>query len=394
MTKESRLMNSSSTIASAIQLAGDLIVLLEELLSNGTAGGELGTRMALLLVHLHQVDSAVKDAPVDPQLDSALQKLMALLLSTKKFVLYAAESINEGMEEGLDVRFHAFAAKTRIAIEDVTTIYERMKEQNKDRNGELVEQPALEDICDDRALISQGAFGAIYRMLDTNDGRVYAVKRIRLSSLTGRGVTLAALAQECAELQALPQSPIGYCLQTFLSKGDRYFNIVMELIEGSTLAEKITCAISPTEDVILDWTKQVTSALHHIHGKGVLHRNLTPENVMLTAAGEAKIVGLKPHSLIDAGGVQCGAYTSYERAKGWQYDGRDDVWALGCIVLELLIRTRYEQALKSLALTPPDRSVLDIHPQDYHRLLRASCRGGVSRAACGNCQHRLSPPRG
>jgi hypothetical protein len=315
-------MNPSTTIASATQLAGAVIMVLKSLPSHGTTCGVLANTMATLLEHVRLLDSVMNCTLDDSQLDSTLQRMMALLVSIKKFVLYAAESIHEGMEDGLDVRFHAFVAKVGVVIEEITTTRERIQEQNEDQRetqsdapeGQFVEHPALEDIYDYRSLISQGAFGAIYRMEDTNDGHIYAVKRVRLSSLTGRGVGHVALAQECAELTALSHHHIARHLTAFPSKGDRFFNVVMELIEGCTLAEKITSDIVPTEVETFEWTKQLASALHYMHGKNVLHSHLTPENVMLTAAGEVKIVGLKPQSLIDVGAVQCGVYTSYELA--------------------------------------------------------------------------------
>jgi serine/threonine protein kinase len=77
-----------------------------------------------------------------------------------------------------------------------------------------------------------------------------------------------------------------------------------------------------------------------MHREGVLHRDLTLENIMLTLTGEVKLVNTQLLCLVSCSAVEFTAYTSFERTTGVSYDGRDDVWAVGYILLELLSRAR------------------------------------------------------
>jgi serine/threonine protein kinase len=106
----------------------------------------------------------------------------------------------------------------------------------------------------------------------------------------------------------------------------------MELFEEGTLADKVTCVMVPSELEILE--------LSYMHVQGVLHRNLKPENLMLTRTGEVKLAGFELPCIRTIPAAEYTVYTSFERTMGLPYDDRDDVWAVGCILLELLCRDR------------------------------------------------------
>jgi serine/threonine protein kinase len=193
-------------------------------------------------------------------------------------------------------------------------------------------------LCD-RSLISAGRFGEIYRVVNTLSGSIYALKRLRIAFLAPRVVTVAILAHEYKTLQALSISHITRYIAFSLSNDECFFNISMELVEGGPLAEKITCTPAPEEAEVRKWLRQMAMALSYIHGKDVLHRNLKPENVMLTRTSEVKLVGLEL-PCVAAITTDFTVYTSFERVMDLRYDGRDDAWAAGCILLEMLSRSR------------------------------------------------------
>jgi serine/threonine protein kinase len=86
-------------------------------------------------------------------------------------------------------------------------------------------------------------------------------------------------------------------------------------------------------------------ALSYMHGENVLHRDLNPDNVMLTARSKVKIIGFGHACCVSEyaeSTVGARTHASFQKLTGLKYDGRDDVWALGCILLELLLRTRYD----------------------------------------------------
>jgi hypothetical protein len=347
-------MDSLLTATSIVQCGEAVVVLIDGLPSNGTKCSDLRRKVDSLVDCIRPLAALADDALEFFQFTPALNKLTSLMFSVEKFVQSASHLLADGVEDGLDIIIAAFVVKIDSSIEEITTLEKRRSEllrreeefQNTLQH-QYVENPPMEDAYDGRSLISQGCFGRTYRMVDMTDGQTYAVKRLRLAALTPQGVTISVLAREYKILQALSHSHVASNKAMFLSREGRFFNIVMELIEGETLADKIIrapapteCAPAPTECKIVEWARQMASALSYMHGKGVLHRYLKPENVVLTMTSEVKLVGLQLPCLASITAAEYTVYTSFERTMGLPYDGRDDVWAMGCILLELLTGAR------------------------------------------------------
>jgi hypothetical protein len=339
-------MDSLLAATSVVQCGEAVVVLIDGLPSNGTKCCDLRRKVDSLVDCIRPLAALADDALESFQFTPALNKLTSLMFSVEKFVQSVSHLLADGVEDGLDIVIAAFVVKIDSSMEEITTLIKRRSEllrQEEEFQNTLqhqyVENPPMEDAYDGRALISQGCFGRTYRMVDMTDGQTYAVMRLRLAALTPQGVTISALAQECKILQALSHSHVASNKAMFLSREGRFFNIVMELIEGETLADKVACTPAPTEDKTVEWAQQMASALSYMHGKGVLHRDLRPENVVLTRTGKVKLVG---HQLVCIASIiaEFTVYTSFERTAGLPYDGRDDVWAVGCILLELLNRAR------------------------------------------------------
>jgi serine/threonine protein kinase len=209
-----------------------------------------------------------------------------------------------------------------------------------------VEDPPLTDPHDDRSVLGRGTFGITYRMNNTHNNYKYAVKRVRFSHALEHAVSETELLNECNLLQKVAHPHIARYFVHFVSKERRFFNIVMELIEGGTIDKKVVCVPAPSQHEIFGWALQLAIALKYMHGKQVYHRDLKPQNVMLTASGNIKIIDLGLACIVASAkyaeskvGTQ--VYSSYEKREGIPYDGRDDVWATGCILLELTTRARY-----------------------------------------------------
>src|SRR5262249_47417773 len=136
--------------------------------------------------------------------------------------------------------------------------------------------------------------------------------------------------------------------------------IVMELVEGQTLAERIARGPMSMEEV-LPIAIQIIEALDYAHDRGVIHRDLKPGNVKITPDGKVKLLdfGLakaladEPASApsqdsptLTLGHTQAGvilgtaAYMSPEQAKGKRADRRADVWAFGVVMCEMLTGKR------------------------------------------------------
>jgi hypothetical protein len=221
--------------------------------------------------------------------------------------------------------------------------------RHKSDGDALLERAFYGQACLDTRL-GNGSFGCAYRMEYIPLGATFAVKRIDLTArIPQHYIDPDALHRECAILASLQHPSIVRYFISYYSEQNPFTgkygfsNIVMELIEGGTLAEKVTSGPeAPAEPEIVEWARQMASALSYMHSMRVYHRDLKPENVMLTSRSTVKIIDLglachnnSPASLKDTL-IGSPPYASYEKTTGASYDGRDDVWAMGLMFLELL----------------------------------------------------------
>ncbi len=130
-----------------------------------------------------------------------------------------------------------------------------------------------------------------------------------------------------------------------LEEADQTLHLVLELVEGETLVTRLQRGPLPPREA-LALGIQIASAVEAAHERGVVHRDLKPGNVMLNAAGTAKVLdfGLaKSDSTPGAVGATAttpgvilgtAAYMSPEQARGKPVDRRSDVWSFGCVLFE------------------------------------------------------------
>src|SRR5262249_40119094 len=134
--------------------------------------------------------------------------------------------------------------------------------------------------------------------------------------------------------------------------------LVMELVEGPTLAQHITQG-SIRIDEALNIARQIAEALDAAHGQGIVHRDLRPANIKVRADGTVKVLDFGLAKALDPvdptfesgsptvfrrtkmteAGVILGsaAYMSPEQARGKSVDKRSDIWAFGCVLYEILV---------------------------------------------------------
>ena len=209
-------------------------------------------------------------------------------------------------------------------------------------------------------LIGAGGMGEVYRATDTNLKRAVAIK-ILPESIAGERERLARFQREAEVLASLNHPNIAAIYG--LERSDGTTALVMELVEGPTLADRI--AKGPISlDEALAIAKQIAEALEAAHEQGVIHRDLKPANVKVRSDGVVKVLDfglakvLEPVSagITDATatptitspammtriGVILGtaAYMSPEQAKGRAADKRSDVWGFGCVLYEMVTGRR------------------------------------------------------
>src|SRR5262245_8777279 len=209
------------------------------------------------------------------------------------------------------------------------------------------------------ALIGAGGMGEVYRARDSRLNRDVALK-ILPEAFAADGERLARFRREAQLLASLSHPNIGhiYGLEDGPSTNPGQASVpalVLELIEGQTLADRIASGPMPLSDA-LAIAKQIAEALEVSHEHGIVHRDLKPANIKVTPDGVVKVLdfGLaKGHILepsadlansptVSIGGTRIGVvlgtavYMSPEQARGHVVDKRTDIWAFGCVLYEML----------------------------------------------------------
>src|SRR5262245_12553295 len=228
--------------------------------------------------------------------------------------------------------------------------------------------------------IGAGGMGEVYRALDPRMGREVAIKvsADRFSERFDREVRAVA---------ALNHPNI--C--TVHDVGPNY--LVMELVEGPTLAERIQQGVVPLEEA-LRIARQIADALDAAHQKGIIHRDLKPANIKLKPDGMVKVLDfglakvaetqadarLSDSPTLTVGATQAGvilgtaAYMAPEQARGKVADKRTDIWAFGVVLFEMLTGRRLfegEDASETLAAVIKEQPPLELVPMQVRRLLQS-----------------------
>ena len=202
--------------------------------------------------------------------------------------------------------------------------------------------------------IGQGGMGEVYRATDTKLKRDVALK-VLPESFTQDPQRMARFTREAQVLASLNHPNIGAIHG--LEEEDGVRALVLELIPGDTLAQRIAKGPIPLEEA-LQIALQIAEALEAAHEKGIIHRDLKPANVIVTPEGTVKVLdfGLAKameeapasspemtHSpTLTMQATQAGmilgtaAYMSPQQARGQEVDKRADIWAFGCVLLEML----------------------------------------------------------
>jgi eukaryotic-like serine/threonine-protein kinase len=238
--------------------------------------------------------------------------------------------------------------------------------------------------------LGRGGMGEVYIADDLNLNRKVALKFLPDAFATDPE-RMARFEREAKLLASLNHTNIAAIYGLEQAEGKRF--LVLELVEGETLAQRISKGALPLEEA-LAICRQIAEGLEAAHEKGVIHRDLKPANVMITEGEKVKILdfGLakalsdetqsvdssQSPTLTEAmtrPGVILGtaAYMSPEQAKGKRVDKRADIWAFGCILYECLTGNRAfegETVTETLAAVLTKEPEWEKVPAKAHPLLR------------------------
>ena len=219
------------------------------------------------------------------------------------------------------------------------------------------------------ALIGEGGMGQVYRATDTQLGRDVALK-ILPDAFAADPDRLARFQREAQVLASLNHPGIAAIYG--IEKSDDTQALVLELVEGPTLADRIAKGPIPLDEA-LPIAKQIAEALEAAHEAGVIHRDLKPANIKVREDGTVKVLDFGLAKALDttpqgdpsqsptltAAATQMGvilgtaAYMSPEQARGKPVDRRADIWAFGCVLFEMLTGHRAFQG-EDISLTLAD----------------------------------------
>lgn len=221
-------------------------------------------------------------------------------------------------------------------------------------------------------MLGRGGFGEVWQAVDTRVKRQVAVKIGRPQS--AEEAQRFALEAHLAGNLTHPNIAALHDYGETLHEGQALIYLVMELVPGETLARILSRGVPPLASC-LAWAKDICEALGAAHDKGVVHRDIKPANVIITDRGgdAAKVLdfGIAKYQTdtgLTADGHVIGSfpYMAPERwGNGTAVDGRADLYALGCVLMEMLTgqppftgRGFYELLAQHAAGTPPRPSSL------------------------------------
>jgi len=208
--------------------------------------------------------------------------------------------------------------------------------------------------------LGAGGMGEVYRARDGKLGRDVAIK-VLPEQLAADPERLARFEREARLLAAFGHANIA-AIHGLGEAEDRHF-LVMELVSGETLADRIAAGAIPVPEA-LEIARQVAEGIEAAHEKGIIHRDLKPSNVMVSPDGRVKLLDFGLAKAVEGEtesedaaslsrsptisermtgtGIILGtaAYMSPEQARGKPVDRRTDIWAFGVLLFEMLAGRR------------------------------------------------------
>src|SRR3954451_12015483 len=205
--------------------------------------------------------------------------------------------------------------------------------------------------------LGEGGMGEVFRAIDTRLGRSVAIKITREQFSTH-------FEREARAISSLNHPHI--C--TLHDVGPNY--IVMELVEGETIAARLKSGPLPLKTALL-YASQIAAALAEAHGKGIIHRDLKPGNIMIAKSG----VKVLDFGLARSGQDETAttsrmimgtpAYMAPEQREGKPADARSDIYSFGCVLYEMLTGERIgtqRRRIRSPRLNKITNRCLEEHP--------------------------------
>ena len=196
------------------------------------------------------------------------------------------------------------------------------------------------------AMLGKGAMGVVYMAFDPHIERIVALKTIRMDLLRDSqdGGLIARFKNE-AQAAGRLNHPNIVAVYEYGESGDTAY-IAMEFVQSTPLGALLAAGRLHPRAHVMSWMTQLLKALDYAHGKGVVHRDIKPDNLLIDRDGQLKITDfgiarIEASTLTQAGmmvGTPC--YMSPEQFRGERADRRSDVFAAGVLLYQLLTGAR------------------------------------------------------
>jgi eukaryotic-like serine/threonine-protein kinase len=244
------------------------------------------------------------------------------------------------------------------------------------------------------AALGAGGMGEVYRARDPRLDRSVAIK-VLPSHLTSDPERRARFEREAKAISSLNHPHI--CTVYDVGREDGTDYLVMEMVEGETLAQRLKKGALPLEQM-LRTAIEIADALDKAHRQGLIHRDLKPGNVMLTKSGSKLMdFGLAKRAMggetekhlsalsteappLTGEGRVLGtvAYMAPEQLEGKEADARSDLWAFGCVLYEMATGRRAFEGQSQASLIsaimdkdpPPITQLQPLTPPSFERLVK------------------------
>ncbi len=241
------------------------------------------------------------------------------------------------------------------------------------------------------ALVGAGGMGEVYQAHDERLDRDVAIKFVPVA-LADDAAARERFEREARAASALNHPNICTVYDTGQHQGRPF--LVMELLEGQSLKQRMAEKLLPLQE-LLAVAGQVCAALQAAHAKGIVHRDVKPANIFVTAGGQVKILdfGLAKRAWDSAGSAAVSAssgaaptkahsltgnlagtlaYMSPEQAQGKEVDARTDLFSLGAVLYEM---TTGRQPFQGETLGELIRAILTESPRRPSQLNPAVPKG-------------------
>jgi eukaryotic-like serine/threonine-protein kinase len=223
--------------------------------------------------------------------------------------------------------------------------------------------------------LGAGAFGTVYKAKDKLLGRMLAIKTIRLEGLAAAGASIEELTDRFkreAQVSAQLKHPNIVTIYD-IGEADGVSYLAMEFIDGVGLDKIIAQAGRIPLERAAGLAVQIAEALDFAHKGGVVHRDIKPANIMIEAGDRVKVTDFGIAKVMDSGdhltmtGSLLGtpSYMSPEQARGSALDGRSDLFAVGCILYEMLAG---KKAFRGDSITGLIFKIITEEPPHIHEL--------------------------